>query len=363
MSVCHDIPKAEWQGAGNAAKWQDAENAAYGQGSAAGPAVPADPSFVDLAPYLDGSAKQEVPDVAQAWAGRCLFYAGRLNEAHGAPGHGKTNALMAACNEVLNDGGNVLYIDPEDTPRGFATRMLMLGGDPAAIRDRVFYLHNPAPEEILVAQTWAKAHKPTIVVLDGLAESMAAVGANEDKAQDVLSYFRTYLRPFAENGAAVVVADHVTKNKETRGQFSRGSGAKMGRYDGVSYEIVPAVSYTPTKAGFVKLRIAKDRNGGAGPGGAVVAELHFEPGGDGRTVVGFRQPEQQAEGEAFRPTVIMDRIRKHLDFSITATKTELRRTGKAEYVDKALAIMIEDGELSLVTKGQSHIYSLKKKAS
>ena len=362
MSVCRDIPKTEWQGVGNAAKWQDAENAAYGQGPGAGPAVPAAPHFVDLAPYLDGTAKQEVPDVAQALPGRHLFYAGRLNEAHGAPGHGKTNVLMAACNAVLNDGGNVLYIDPEDTPRGFATRMLMLGGDPAAIRERVFYLHNPAPDEILSAQAWAKAHTPTIVVLDGLAESMAAVGANEDKAQDVLSYFRTYLRPFAEDGAAVVVADHVTKSKETRGQFSRGSGAKMGRYDGVSYEIAPAVSYTPTKAGFVKLRIAKDRNGGARPGGAVVAELHVEPGGDGRTIVGFRQPEQ-AEGESFRPTGIMEKIRAYLAISITATKTDLRKTGKSEYVDQALRIMIDEGELSLVTKGQSHIYSLKKKAS
>lgn len=363
MSVCHDIPKAEWQGASNPPKWQDAENAAYGQGPATNPEVPAAPPFVDLAPYLDGSAKQEVPEVALAWPGRHLFYAGRLNELHGPPAEGKTNVLVKACNAVLENAGTVLYIDPEDTPRGFATRMLMLGGDPAAIRERVFYLHNPAPEEILAAQAWAKAHKPTIVVLDGLAESMAAVGANEDKAQDVLTYFRTYLRPFAEDGAAVVVADHVAKNKETRGQFSRGSGAKMGRYDGVSYEIVPGISFTPTKAGFLKLKIAKDRNGGAGPRGAVVAELHFEPGGDGRTIVGFRQPEQRAEGEAFRPTVIMDRIRKHLDFAKTATKTELRRAGKAESVDQALRIMIADGELNLVTKGQSHIYSLRKKES
>lgn len=202
------------------------------------------PLFVDLGPYLDGTAKQEIPTVAEAWPGRCLFYAGRLNEVHAEPGTGKTNVLMVSCVAVLESGGNIVFIDPEDTPKGFATRLLMLGADAEAVRERVHYLHNPTPEEITLAQEWAKEHSPTLVILDGLAESMAAVGASEDKAQEVLSFFRETLRPFTESGAAVVIADHVTKSTEGRGQFARGSGAKAGRYDGVSYEVVTGTQYT-----------------------------------------------------------------------------------------------------------------------
>jgi len=165
-------------------KWQDAEGDSYGPKDTK---FPEPPPFIDLAPYLDGTAKQEIPTVAEVWEGRSLFYAGRLNEVHAEPGTGKTNVLMAACISVMDAGGSVLFIDPEDTPKGFATRILMLGADPEAIRSRVFYLHNPDPDEIHRAQTWAKEHSPNIVILDGLAESMAAVGANEDKAQEALA--------------------------------------------------------------------------------------------------------------------------------------------------------------------------------
>jgi len=313
--------------------------------------------FVDLSPFLDGTAEQEVPTVGEAWMGTCLFYAGRMNEIHAEPGVGKTNVLMAACISVLNDGGTVLYIDPEDTPGGFTTRMRLLGADPEAIRTRVFYLHNPEPTDIGAAQIWAQSNNPDIVVLDGLAESMAAQGKNEDQAQEVLPFFRANLRPFAEAGAAVVIADHVTKSTDGRGQFARGSGAKAGRYDGVSYELVSGAVYSPEQAGFVKLKIAKDRNGGAGYRGKIVAELHFTPC-EGRTVVEFRQPVGSETGP-FRPTGIMEKIRQHLAVCGSSTKTGLRALGgKAKHVDFAIHLMMTEGELVMTPVGQKHMYSL-----
>jgi len=326
-------------------------------------ALPADDSgdanellFTDLSDYLDGSAQQEVPTVGQAWADHYLFYRGRLNEVHAEPGLGKTNNLMATCISVLEEGGSVLYIDPEDTPQGFATRMLMLGADAEAIRDRVFYLHNPEPKQILAAQSWARENQPDIVILDGLAESMAAVGADENSAGEVLRFFRDTLRPFAESGAAVVVADHVTKNSDNRGQYARGSGAKAGRYDGVCYEILAGKPYTPTEAGFVKLKITKDRNGGAGPRGKIVAELHFTPGEDGPTITEFRGADQ-TDGE-FKPTVYMDRILEHLQLNTSATSSELRQLGKSQFVMKAMNQLIKDGRISFEQIGQSKRFYL-----
>jgi len=325
------------------------------------PDVPREPNFTDLSKYLEGTLELELPTVAESFAGHYLFYAGRLNEIHAEPSTGKTNVIVAAAIRVLEIGGSVLYVDPEDTPRGIVTRFLMLGANPDDLRERLKYLHNPDPQEIRDAQSWAKEHKPSLVILDGLAESMAAVGADENSAADVLQFFRENLRPFAEASAAVVIADHVTKSTEGRGQFARGSGAKAGRYDGVSYEIVMAKSYTPKVEGMVKLKVQKDRNGGIGPRGFIAAELHFTPGADGRTITAFREPAEKQEGP-FRPTAIMEKIRKHLTVYDTATKRTLRDLGNHKAAELAIDLMVTEGEITMSQKGQSQIFSLKKAA-
>jgi hypothetical protein len=93
---------------------------------------------------------------------------------------------------------------------------------------------------------------------------MATEDLDEDKAKDTLKFLRRTLRPFAELGCAVVILDHVVKNKSGQGRWSRGSGAKIGQYDGVSYVLQLIESYTPKKAGKLSLKVAKDRHGGVG---------------------------------------------------------------------------------------------------
>jgi hypothetical protein len=309
------------------------------------------PKFINLEPYVSGEFKQEVPTVANV-GGRCLFYSGRLNEIHAEPSCGKTNILIAATIRVLSEGGSVVYIDPEDTPSGFGGRYTGLGGDEHSIA-RVHYLHNPEPIEIKRAQSWASKNPVAMVCLDGLAESMAAVGADENSASEVLGYFREYLRPFAEAGAAVVIADHVSKSSDGRGRWARGSGAKLGRYDGASYEAEIIKPYDPKQAGAVRLKISKDRNGGAGAMGQIVSEVHFTPGAK-VTDVDFREP--QGKGE-FRPTAIMDKILARLEAG-PANKTELRACGKAEYVDKAIRILIEEEQIIGSEDGKRLVFSL-----
>ena len=314
--------------------------------------------FTDLSPYLDGTHEQELPSVAATFGGKHLFYAGRLNEIHAEPATGKTNVLLAAAIAVLEDGGSVLYIDPEDTPQGFTNRMRSFGASSDDINDRVKYLHNPTDEEIRDAQIWAKQNHPDMVVLDGLAESMAAQGLNEDKAGEVLGFFRDNLRPFADAGSAVVIADHVTKSTEGRGQFARGSGAKAGRYDGVSYEIVSGKTYTPIIEGFVRLKVQKDRNGGVGPRGLVSVELHFIPGVDGFTMTSFREPVAKLDGP-FRPTAIMEKIRKHLTLVGEATTSELRAVGgKTEFINLAISCLKSEGVISVRKEGNKVLHFL-----
>jgi hypothetical protein len=314
--------------------------------------------FEELGPYLEGEVKQEVPTIGKAWEGRSLFYAGRLNELHAEPSVGKTNVFMAAMRGELDQGRQIIFIDPEDNATGFTSRLRKFGFNPDLIRSGVKYLWDPAPEDIVRAQIWAKTNKPSLVVLDGLAQLIANEGANEDKALDVLQFFRSRLRPFAECGAAVVIADHVTKSSENRGQFARGSGAKAGRYDGVSYEVVGGVSYAPDKAGFVKLKIAKDRNGGAGARGQFVCEIHFTPTDAGLTNVEFKEPNP----EAWRPTRIIEDITSYLTNNGTGNKTRLRELGNHDTVDKAIALMLKDGLIIENKTGRENLFSLKHRA-
>ena len=319
------------------------------------------PDFVDLGPFLDGDNTPEIPSIAETVGGRGLFYAGRLNEIHSEPGNGKTLVLMAACIAVMENGGHVVYLDPEDTPRAFVARMLALGATRESLRTLAHYLHNPEPSEILDAQMWASETRPALVVLDGLAELMAAQGLSEDKAAEVLTFFRINLRPFAEAGCAVAIADHVTKSSESRGQFARGSGAKAGRYDGVSYDLVPGLPFTPTQAGFAKLKIAKDRNGGAGPRGKIVAEVHFSPSINGRTDVDFRLPEESGDGP-FRPSAIMDKVVAHLRAYSEDSKSGVCAaiSSKKEHVLKAIEILAKEGALTVTANGKSRTLRLTK---
>jgi hypothetical protein len=319
--------------------------------------------LVDLGPYLEGTIVQEMPTIAKVSDDLALFYKGSVNEIHGEPSVGKTNILVAAVIAEVRAGGSVLYIDPEDTAAGFVSKLRSLScDDPAVIaavkEGRIAYLHNPDPAELQAAQGWAIKNKRTLVVLDGLAESLAAEGLNEDVAGDVLSFFKRQVRPFAEEaGAAVVVADHVAK--AGNGSWSRGSGAKLGRYDGVSYDVVLGQAYSPKVAGWVQLRVAKDRKGGVGPKGKKVAKLSFAPGNGNGTTTTWEPCAVAEQAGDFRPTGIMDKILDHLRTFETASKRDLRATGKGEYVDKAIKILLDEGKISMtVTKTGGHKFSL-----
>ena len=319
-----------------------------------------DSIFTDLSQYLDGVVEVERPTVAETFNGHHLFYARRLNEIHAEPSAGKTNIILAAAISVMEAGGIILFLDPEDNAPGIVTRLRLLGASPDDIRENFRYVHNPEPQDIITAQAWARKNKPQMVCLDGLAEGLTTAGADENCAGDVLRYFRECVRPFADAGAAVVIADHVTKSAEGRGQFARGSGAKAGRYDGVSYEVQTGKAYSPQLEGFVRLKVAKDRNGGVGPRGTIAAELHFIPGADGCTITAFREPADKQEGP-FRPTVLMDKILARLGVVGEETKTALRGLGKNEWVDEAIVILKKEGKIDLRKEGCKHLYYLTNK--
>ncbi len=316
------------------------------------------PSFIDLREFIENGCQPELPTVADVGIRSGMLYAGRINEIHGEPGTGKSNVAIALSNTVMRSGGTVLYIDPEDVPAGFTRRSLQLGAEPDDLIHRCHYLNDSNPGEIRSAQRWAAVHRPELVVIDGMAECMAAAGKNEDKAEDVLQFMQELVRPFAEkSGAAILISDHVTKSWEDRGLWSRGSGAKMGRYDGVSYALSLIEAYSPGQAGAVLLTVAKDRNGGVGVKGKPVVEVHFTPAENNRTLVTYRLPE--GRGEDSKVAGIMAKIVALLEANNgSVSRTELRKLGKSQTVDKGIE-MLELGRRIIRSKeGKSHFFSL-----
>jgi hypothetical protein len=285
--------------------------------------------FADNAALIAGGLEPERPTVGECHPGLALFYAGRLNEIHGEPGTGKSNLAAVATLTVLAQGKKVVCIDPEDTAISAIRRLVAFGCTVDAVIER---------------------ERPALVILDGLAEALAAEGLSEDAPDDFLKFCRERLTPIANLGAAVLIADHVVKNTETRGRWSRGTGAKMGRYDGVSYSVALGKGYSPTQAGFVRLRVAKDRNGGVGVVGQEMAEIHFTPAGNNRTSVQFKEPANKDQ-QRFVPTAIMEKVSRRLELFPDSSLRDLRALGKADYVDTAIAELASLGHLEIARGG------------
>jgi hypothetical protein len=317
------------------------------------------PRFADFAALAAEGFKREMPSLCQYDDARWLLYAGRINEIHGEPSVGKTNIALCICAEVMQDGLRVLYLDPEDNAKGIGSRFIALGGRQADLLERMHYVENPEPSEFAALHAWARENKPALVVLDGLAEALAAEGLSEDKPAEVLQFFRERIRPFTETGAAVLISDHVAKDKESRGDWPRGSGSKMGRYDGAVYAAKLKKAYSPEIDGSVRLVVAKDRNGGVGPKGHIATDLHFGHDDEGRPDIRFEPPQDEVK-EKWRPTGLMQKISEFIEQNGPQSTRSLRDLGNSDYVDKAIAELKLDGHLVVEKQGSANMHSIKR---
>lgn len=309
--------------------------------------------IVDLAKFWDDDFTPELPSIGSVAGAGHLFYAGRLNEIHGEPAVGKTNIATAVSLDVIAGGGSVLYLDPEDTPGGMARKLRSFGMKGEDL-ERFTYAHNPDEQDISKLIEANKADPVTLVILDGLAEALAGAGLNEDNAGDTLHFFREHVRPFADAGSGVLICDHVAK--DNKGRWSRGSGAKLGRYDGAVYEVAIETPYDPKTAGAISFKVSKDRVGGVGPKGSRPAQLMIEPTGNGFTRTYFAKPEPRAAHNKLKGDIV-EAIQNDPEISLT----KLRKLGNSMAVDEAISELKRDEIIDIrpLGKGKQNRYILK----
>lgn len=310
----------------------------------------------DFDALLANGMKPPEADMLRRVDGGCLFYAGKMHTLQAEPSSGKTWITLYAAIEILEMGGAVLFIDYEDTALTIFMRLLALGAKAEDIRARFRYL-NPSGAMGVAERSQlnriAEEINPDLVIIDGVAAALSREGLSEDIASDVVTWYNDIPLSFARGGAAVVTIDHLVKDKEQQGRYSRGSGAKLAVLDGAAYSVRIITPFTRSKAGSVRLTVAKDKPGGVGAIGDHVAHFSMEPHADGERVVaslaGAPAAAESAPDGTWQPTTTMARVMRAVGESeLPMTAAAIRRLipGKGKVVSTAIQRLLTDGYLT-----------------
>lgn len=309
----------------------------------------------NIAALLGTNLEPEQPSFFRRSDGGSLLYAGKMHTLQAEPSSGKSWIALHIIAEILAMGGSCVYVDYEDTAPTALRRLLALGVTPKILEDRVRHL---APQGRLGIVERAELDRllddlnPDLVVIDGVANALSREGLSEDDAPDYVKWVNLLPRPIARTGAAVLMLDHVVKDKEQQGRWARGTGAKLGEVDGAAYQVKVRVPFSRRRAGYVDLIIAKDRPGGVGAVGETAARIHIDPHANGEVVrmtVDPHQPEHAAS-DTWKPTVLMGKVWEAVNEAqspLTATAVKaLVHSDKPKLVQEAIARLMAEGYIA-----------------
>lgn len=217
---------------------------------------------IDLADALRGDAQRELPTVMPRVDGNHLLYAGRVNDFHGESESAKSFIAQYVCAEALRAGLDVLYLDYETDEALVVPRLRLFGCEDDEIREHFDYRRPDSPGTKDPAYADLFTHHYAVAIIDGVTDSIGLAGGSISDNDDIARWRRELPdRVARDTGAAVVMIDHVTKDKETRGRYAIGGQAKLAGISGASYTFEVLAEVAPGLRGEVALRVAKDRPG------------------------------------------------------------------------------------------------------
>jgi len=117
---------------------------------------------------------------------------------------------------------------------------------------------------------------------DGVTEAMSLQGLELKDNADVAKFVVLLPRSLARMGGAVVLVDHVAKDRNGRGRFAIGAQHKLAGIDGAAYSIEVIRPFGRGMRGLSRLTVTKDRPGFVRPNaaygkGAGPVHLHSSP--------------------------------------------------------------------------------------
>lgn len=320
---------------------------------------------------LAGNLEAPKPTIAPRSDGVCLLYAGLTHAFNGEPESGKSLIAQAIATQVISQHEPVLYIDFESDVRSVTRRLIDIGALEKDIANHFAYISPQTPHDNRdgqgrpVANNLALANdvfdyllatKWTLVVIDGVEAAFSMYGLDSNKQGDVWGWQAKLPKKIAKiTGAAVLMVDHVVKNKDTRGRFAVGSGAKLGAATGATYLIEPISRIGKGLSGDVKILLAKDRAGDLRryceperQNLDRIATVNIDSTrADKPILFTFKAPVKQAG--TFRPTGLMENISKFVEKQNEKGTTPQQGAisaqvkGRSETLQQATQTLIDEG--------------------
>jgi hypothetical protein len=355
------------------AEWERLE-AIYAEGRYESPDDEPEPTSwapVDLTSALQGD-DVEPPACLERSDGLRLLYPGRVHAFQGESESLKSWAALLACQQEIAAGNDVLYIDFEDDARGIVTRLRALGLSAEEILARFVYLRpdeplrtrhdEPTPaggdlQQVLADRSFA------LVVIDGVTEAMTIEGLDLMSNADVATWMRRLPRRLARSGAAVVVIDHLPKDRTNQGRYSLGAQHKLSGLDGAAYKFQlvhyfsralgtdpvdgrAVISVEKDRPGYVRGRCIEDK----------VGELHLTSYPDGGVTGDIDAPTGTGQPDA----KLLERVLGYLAVYDGSSKNaiELGVEGRGTAIRDALAWVVSSSLVTVELKGRSHLHWL-----
>jgi len=328
---------------------------------------------VDLTAALNGD---DIPPPVHLTRvdGASLIYPGRTHQFAGESESCKSWAALLAVTHVLDNGGNVLWIDYEDDENGIVARLRALGVAVPVILERFTYVR---PEEPIVNRngTYTPAgvdfglllkNTYDLAIIDGVTEAMATEGFDLMSNGDVALWMRRVPKAIATfTGAAVIAIDHVPKSTENRGRYAIGGQHKLAGLSGAAYRFDVSRPFNRAHGvdevvGTVTITVVKDRPGHVRArsfeGRAGVLELTSYA--DGSVAGRVLSPSTEDAPSAPLLARIAEYLHQYPGSSKTRIETEV--DGKADLIRKALRWMaiLPREWVRIEQVGQSHRHYL-----
>jgi hypothetical protein len=268
---------------------------------------------VDLGPILSGQHVRAEPEIGLARAdGLRLLYPGKEHTIIGEMESGKSWFAAACVAAELTKGNQVVYVHFEEVdPTDTVERLRALGVTDVIIRSRFRFV---GPEEpggpTAVASLLVPV--PSLVVLDGVNESMSLHGWKIRDEDGAAAYRRYLVKPCTKAGAAVLSADHVVKDKDKRDRYGLGSIHKGNALTGSLIDLENVEAFGRGQRGASHVFITKDRPG--------YLRQHGRPG--------------KLPGKTYMGTLVVDDTRQHRQYLDLAFLAPVDKDQAAESVSE-----------------------------
>lgn len=215
---------------------------------------------VDLGPYVAGAIRRPEPTRGLRIAddGPRVLYPGLEHAVVGEMESGKGWFIAACVAAEIRNGRRVVYLHFEETdPSGVIEQLRMCG---AAGDEIVEFLSFVGIEERRGIDDLLKL-TPALVILDGVNEAMGLYGHKIREEDGSVAFRRELVKPWTAVGAAVLQADHVTKDSESRGRYALGSIHKGNALNGVLFMLENVTPFGRLVRGMSRVFVTKDRPG------------------------------------------------------------------------------------------------------